>query len=122
MQNLDQIRAAAALNAAKDLERSAISSLPGLILSNGLLSAAAFANADGGGANRDHLKKAMHAAACHLAARKIVGSSVQDIPSLLGFLSKSDAMTLQRATTETLAFLAYLKRFAEKKKNEKKTP
>ena len=67
MQNLDQIRSAAALTAAATLKRAAISKLPGLIINNGLLAAAAFAEADGGGDNKVHLKKAMIATASHLS-------------------------------------------------------
>jgi CRISPR-associated protein Cmr5 len=114
MQNLDQIRAAAALEPAKTLDRSAISKLPGLILTNGLLSAAAFCDAEGGGDNRGHLKKAMIAITKHLAARGIAGSGTVEIKPLIEDLSRRDALNLQRATTEALALLAYLKRFANK--------
>lgn len=114
MQNLDQIRAAAALEPAKELDRSAISKLPGLILNNGLLSAAAFCDAEGGGDNRGHLKKAMVATAKHLASRGIAAPGTQDIRSLIDDLSKKDSLNLQRATAESLAYLAYLKRFAKK--------
>lgn len=115
MQNLDQIRAAAALEPAKDLSRSAISKLPSLILNNGLLAAAAFADADGGGENRGDLKKAMIATAKHLANRGIAAAGTADIRALITDLSGTDSLTLQRATAESLAYLAYLKRFAQKK-------
>jgi CRISPR/Cas system CMR-associated protein Cmr5 small subunit len=114
MQNLDQIRAAAAIKAAAGLKRSAISKLPGLILSNGLLAAAAFADAEGGGDNRGHLKSAMIATAKHLASREIAAPNTKDISDLIRDLSQKDSLTLQRATTESLAFLAFLKRFALK--------
>lgn len=113
MQNLDQIRAAAALEPAKELDRSAISKLPGLILNNGLLSAAAFCGAEGGGDNRGHLKKAMIATTKHLASQGIAAPDTQDIRSLIDDLSKKDSLNLQRATSEALAYLAYLKRFAK---------
>jgi CRISPR/Cas system CMR-associated protein Cmr5 small subunit len=113
MQNLEQLRAAAALQDAKDLKRSAISKLPGLILNNGLLAAAAaFCGTDGGGDNKDHLKKAMTATAKHLKERKIAGPEVHDIESLIRDLSAKPPITLQRATHEALAFLSFLKRFA----------
>ncbi|MBL9176077.1 MAG: hypothetical protein JNL10_21215, partial [Verrucomicrobiales bacterium] len=76
MQNLDQIRAAAALKDYKGLDRSAVSKLPGLILSNGLLSAAAFCEAEGGGENRSHLKTAMRGVARHLSHRGIASTGV----------------------------------------------
>lgn len=119
MQNLDQIRAAAALAAvnSKDLDRSAISRLPGLILSSGLLAAAAFCEADGGGDNREHLKKAMASIADHLRARGIIPSDAPDIKGMISSLSRSDALTLQRATTEALALMSYMKRFARKDKS-----
>ncbi len=114
MKNLEQVRAAAALPAVVTLglKRSAISKLPGLILNNGLLAAAAFCNAEGGGGNRPQLKNAMGAIASHLAEREIVGNQVHDIPRMILDLSARDAIALQRATQEALAFLAYLKRFA----------
>ena len=114
MQNLDQIRAAAALEPAKELDRSAISKLPGLILTNGLLAAAAFCDAEGGGDNRSHLKRAMTATAKHLAALGLARNGSGDIKLLIKDLSERDALNLRRATTESLAYLAYLKRFAVK--------
>jgi len=112
MKNLDQIRAAAALGPAKKLDRSAISRLPGLILSNGLLSAAAFCDADGGGDNRGHLKMAMEATAEHLVDRGIASEGTKSIQDLIEDLGRKDSLVLQRATAEALSYLAYLKRFA----------
>lgn len=112
MQNLEQIRAAAALPVAAQLNRSAVSKLPGLILNNGLLAASAFCDAAGGGNNRPDQATAMDAVAVHLAARGIVGGHVQTIQSMITDLSARDSLSLQRATSEALAFLSYLKRFA----------
>ena len=116
MQNLDQIRTTTALADAQSLDRSAISGLPGLILTNGLLSAAAFCEADGGGENRIHLKAAMKAIAKHLSQRGIASAGIQNTQALIKDLSTKDSHTLQRATTEALAYLSFLKRFAKKKK------
>lgn len=113
MQNLDQIRAAAALEPAKTLKRGAVSKLPGLILNNGLLAAAAFSEAESSGGNKEHLKSAMTATAKHLANRGIAAGSVTSITALIEDLSGKDSLTLQRATAESLAYLAYLKRFAK---------
>ncbi len=113
MKNLEQIRAQAALQPAQTLDRSAISKLPGMILTNGLLAAAAFCNAEGGGDNRSHLKNAMLAVKDHLKERKII-SNASDIKGMIQDLAGKDALNLQRATQEALAFLAYLKRFAKK--------
>lgn len=122
MQNLDQIRAAAALRAAATLDRSAIAKLPGLILGNGLLAAAAFCDAEGGGDNRGHLSRAMTSTAKHLAGRGIAKAGTDDIKTLIADLSSKDSLTLQRATAESLAFLSYLKRFAVKKKDATQLP
>jgi len=119
MHNLEQIRAAAAFAPAQDLNRAAISRLPGLILTNGLLAAAAFCNADGGGENRKDLKGAMIATARHLAERGLVKIPDADvIKGLIGHLCEKDSFTLQRATTEALAYLSFLKRFSKPEKEE----
>jgi CRISPR/Cas system CMR-associated protein Cmr5 small subunit len=112
MQNLDQIRAAAALPAAANLKRGAISRLPALILGNGLLPTAAFCEADGGGDNRIHQRAAMTALTTYLASRGIIAAGNNTIRALINDLSDKDSLTLQRATAESLAFLSFLKRFA----------
>lgn len=116
MQNLEQIRAAAALTVANGIRRSAVSKLPSLILNNGLLAAAAFCDAQGGGNNRPDQATAMAAVASHLAARSIItnGNSIQ---AMIADLAARDSLALQRATQESLAFLAYLKRFATNDEN-----
>jgi CRISPR-associated protein Cmr5 len=114
MKNLDQLRARTALRDSKGLNRSAISKLPGLILSNGLLSAAAFCEAEGGGDNRNHLKAAMRGIAKHLSNLRIASTDVCEVKSLIDDLAGKDSITLQRATAESLSYLSYLKRFAEK--------
>jgi CRISPR/Cas system CMR-associated protein Cmr5 small subunit len=112
MKNLEQIRATAALQVAGQLKRSAVSKLPGLVLNNGLLAASAFCDAQGGGNSRPDQARAMEAVARHLAARGIVGRPVATIPAMISDLSARDSIDLQRATSEALAFLSYLKRFA----------
>jgi CRISPR-associated protein Cmr5 len=115
MQNLEQIRAAAALEPAEGLDRSAVNKLPALIIANGLLAAAAFCQAEGGGENRKGMKSAMDAIAAHLARQKLVKDSVATTKALIEDLVRRDSYHLQQATTEALAFLAYLKRFARNK-------
>ncbi len=114
MQNLDQLRAAHALNAAADTDKSSVAKLPGMILTNGLLATLAFACEDG-----KPKRAAMHAAANALATHlaKIIPEvgTVTSGPALGTNLAKGTDLTLQRATTEALAYLSYLKRFAEKK-------
>lgn len=114
MKNLEQIRAAGALDPAKDLSRSAVNKLPAMILSNGLLAAAAFCDAEGGGENRQDMKAALAATAEHLASRGHIAPGSKTVRCMLEDLSKRNSHHLQRATAEALAFIAYLKRFAPK--------
>ncbi|MGH8023374.1 MAG: type III-B CRISPR module-associated protein Cmr5 [Limisphaerales bacterium] len=112
--NLEQIRAAAALEAAKSLSRSAVNKLPALILQNGLLAAAAFCEAEGDGENRKGMKGALDATATHLAERGQINGNCNTVKGMIDDLTKGDSHSLQRATAEALAFIAYLKRFAPK--------
>lgn len=114
MKNLEQIRAANALNPAKELSRSAVNKLPAMILANGLLATAAFCNAVGGGENRADMKKALDATANHLAKQGHLPSSTNTVAAMIAELSQRDSHHLQLATAEALAFIAYLKRFAPK--------
>lgn len=113
MQNLEQLRAKHALAHVGELDKSAISKLPALILNNGLLAATAF-TLDGGGDNRSQMKSAMDLVARHLQERDLVGKSVRDGKTLIADLTSRDSIVLQRAATEALAYLSYLKRFATK--------
>lgn len=114
MKNLDQLRAANALEPARDLSRSAVNKLPAMIIANGLLATAAFCNAEGGGESRGDMKKALAATAKHLADRGHLAQGTNTVAAMIADLSKRDSHHLQRATTEALAFIAYLKRFAPK--------
>ena len=114
MKNLEQIRAANALEHAKQLSRSAVNKLPAMILTNGLLATAAFCNAEGGGENRRDMREALAATAKHLAKCSIISSGVDTIEKMIEDLSQRQSSDLQRATAEALAFIAYLKRFAPK--------
>ncbi len=117
MQNLDQIRAAAAdkllpQGQKHTFDRSDVVGIPALILSNGLLAAAAFCCEEGKD-KRKGMKLAFDGIAAHLKGRELTNASTgQD---LIRDLATKDSLTLQRATAEALAFLAYLKRFAVKK-------
>lgn len=115
MKNLDQLRAAHALEPAKNLDRSAINKLPALILANGLLATAAFCEAESSGEGRSHMKRAMDATADHLAKRGLLASDKNNTKGLIEDLSQRNSHHLQRATAEALAYIAYLKRFAPKK-------
>jgi len=114
VQNLDQLRAAHALAAAASTDKSSVAKLPGMILTNGLLATLAFA-CEPGKKNREGQLAAADSVAKHLVATlpELIGASTGT--ALGDKLAKGDALTLQRATTEALAYLSYLKRFAEKK-------
>ena len=120
MQNLDQIRAAAALQAADKTSRQAVSKLPAMILQNGLLAATAFATeGKDGKPKRSEMSAAMNATANHLANPNLgitLLTGNNDAAKMTAALSSATAtsLDLQRATTAALAFLAFLKRFATK--------
>jgi CRISPR type III-B/RAMP module-associated protein Cmr5 len=120
MKNLDQIRAAAALQPAKSLDKSAVNKLPAMIMSNGLLATIAFCHADSNGVNRIHMENALRATARHLAGQNLVAAGTDDLMAFVKDLSERDSLHLQRATDEALAFISYLRRFAEKDKNAQK--
>lgn len=124
MQNLDQIRAAAAdkllpQGKTHPFVRSDVVGLPALILTNGLLAAAAFCCEEGKD-KRQGMKLAFDGIALHLKERSLTTATTGK--NLIMDLATKDSLSLQRATTEALAFLAYLKRFALKKEKVGKTP
>lgn len=117
MQNLDQIRAAAAdrlLPQGKPhpFDRNDVVGIPALILTNGLLSAAAFC-CEQGKPKRSGMKNAFDGIAVHLKERELTNAATGQ--ALISDLASRNSLDLQRATTEALTFLAYLKRFAKKK-------
>ena len=114
--NLDQLRAAHALKEADKIDKTSVAKLPGMILSNGLLGTLAFAGEQKG--PREGLKAAADSLARHLAQPVLGLSELAGITSaqkLAEKLAGGDALTLQRAITESLAYLSYLKRYAAKK-------
>ncbi len=119
MKNLEQIRAAAALEPARDLDKSAVNKLPALILRNGLLATIAFCASESSGENRSHMARALLATARHLASRGMVSQNYQELKDFARDLSRQSSQNLQHATAEALAFIAYLRRFA--KKSEERT-
>ncbi|HOX00909.1 MAG TPA: type III-B CRISPR module-associated protein Cmr5 [Candidatus Paceibacterota bacterium] len=119
MQNLEQIRAAAALPVAQHTTKADVNKIPAMIITNGLLAAIAFANErknDGQEAKRPAMQAVFDGAARHLALVGIVPGAI-DSDSLIRGLAgpnrpEATSVRLQRATTEVLAFIAYVKRFA----------
>jgi len=118
MKTLAQRRAAMALNH-KDVKvegqkgGDAISGIPMLIKTDGLLAALAFAVECKDG-DRNKLKhegenRIAAAVADHLQSEKICDAKTPW--DLVEELARADATTLRRATAEALAFLNYLKRF-----------
>ncbi|MCX6879325.1 MAG: hypothetical protein NTW21_36805 [Verrucomicrobia bacterium] len=121
MQNLDQIRAAKAFPAAENTSKQAVSKLPAIIMTNGLLAAIAFADErkDGGAPKREKMQHAMDAVADHLSCIVegiTLPPDAKTGSELLRALTTGNAnsLLLQRATTEALAFLSFLKRFTTK--------
>jgi len=117
MQNLDQLRAAHAIKEAPKTDKASVAKLPAMILTNGLLGALAF-SAEAEKPKRRQLKAAATSISLHLAQPDL------GIPELVGVttpealatkLAGGTALTLQRATSEALAYLSYLKRYAPKK-------
>ena len=113
MQNLDQIRAAAAAKLlpqgkTHSFDRSDVVGIPSIILTNGLLAAAAFC-CEPGKDKREGMKNAFNGIATHLNSRGLTSATTGQ--ALITDLASKDSLALQRATTEALAFLAYLKRF-----------
>lgn len=126
MQNLEQIRAAKALVIAPKTSKTAVSKLPAMILANGLLAAAAFASEkkkDGRTPKRREMEAALTGTAEHLATPRLgfdVLANCKTADDMIDKLSKADSVHLQRATTEALAFIAYVKRFTTKEGSEEK--
>jgi len=122
MQNLDQIRADNALIACGlqpvpagrapvvPVTDTGVNKLPALIVNNGLLAAAAFADK-----KRDELVAAMDAVAWHLADNRVgrLPTHRTSTRGLTEHLVASDSHTLRLAAAEALSFLSYLKRYAQ---------
>ncbi|MCZ7636223.1 MAG: type III-B CRISPR module-associated protein Cmr5 [Verrucomicrobia bacterium] len=117
MNSLEQRRATHAGRHATGLQQRDVAKLPALIINNGLLATAAFAL----GEKRGPMKVAMDALAGHLAGRGLIAMIESDNGKMVtpdtkemidDLAARPDALSLQRATIEALAYLGYLKRFA----------
>lgn len=124
MQNLEQRRAANALQKSddcrkKDDEGDCLSGYPALIINNGLLACLAYSLEKKGQHERIAKAIAFHLDDMGICER--IGGGTPDAGWLLGCLAgrnraaanAATAFTLRRATDEALAFLGYLKRFAK---------
>lgn len=113
MTNLEQIRAGHALQQAAELDRDDVQKLPALIINNGLLAATAFTL---DAASREGMKRVMDAVARHLVALRLIAKEKETARGIIDDLTAEgrDPQALWRATTEALAYLGYVKRFARK--------
>jgi CRISPR-associated protein Cmr5 len=115
-QNLEQVRAKHALDRATDVKKQdsegdCLSGYPSLVINNGLLATLAFSLDK----EKQHIRVA-NAVAYHLHKMGTLPQTGNGAPSagtLRDALTKADSHTLRRATSEALAFLSYLKRFAK---------
>jgi CRISPR-associated protein Cmr5 len=121
VKNLEQIRAANALACADSLERQAVRKLPALLLANGLLAAASFSLDS---ESRKSMRAIWAAIGNHLHQRghlKAALTGADDnakVRSFLKELAGRSSPELQRASSEALAYLGYLKRFTPKPADE----
>ena len=119
MQNLEQIRARNVLAFANSGRISGkdggevIKKIPALILNHGLLATAAYSFTENEG-----WQKVFDAVAMHLADKDIgiAPTSVTNRQNLMDFLTKKETTsdTLKIATSETMAWLQYARRFVKK--------
>ena len=131
MKNLEQIRAAAALEfwkpeqgqppAARGVnDGDVISKLPSLIISNGLLATSAFAKSKGAASGHFELMREVCRFLCAgdrrvLPEPLVRRESEDDLDPYIHLLTQGDdasSTRLQLATSEALAYIGFLKRFA----------
>jgi CRISPR-associated protein Cmr5 len=112
-QTLQQERAAQAFADVESVSQSAqteygslVRGLPALIQSDGLATTLVFLKAKG---------KAHHLAAYNHLSNWVMGKVSKQSGDLITWLLKEDSFKYRQATTEALAYLTWLKRFAEAK-------
>lgn len=120
MKNLDQIRAANALNASRvrgmghgQKGGDALSGFAMLIKTNGLLAAVAFAaeTKSKGDLKQEGANLVVQSIARHLSHADIKICTAEKVSDFADELARGNADLLRRATAEALAYLNYLKRF-----------
>lgn len=123
MQNLEQIRARNVLTFAKEIGNlrnvnggEVIKKIPPLILNYGLLATAAYSFTE-----REGWQKVFDALAKHLADKDIaiLPPNCKTRDKLMEFLTSEQATseTLKLATSESMAWLQYARRFVKKEDN-----
>ena len=117
MKNLEQVRARNALAALSKYnefrgkkEGDPLTGFPALIIGNGLLAAIAFSKKNKGG----H-ESICNAIAEHLACEEIGRLDAQNptVDTLLSHLTENESDELRVCTSEVLAYLNFLRRFAK---------
>jgi CRISPR/Cas system CMR-associated protein Cmr5 small subunit len=112
MKNLEQIRAKNALTATENVKFSGVNDgevakkVPTMIMENGILAAATFAQETGKGYDT-----VFQAVIVHLKDVEIMPAGKDDI---ISWLVDEDSAQLRAVTAETMAYLSYLRRFAKK--------
>lgn len=108
MKNLEQTRARNALAKASESIRDTAKKVAPMIMNNGLLAAAAFANDD-----RKEFKAVFDAIIAHLADSEIgrLDKASYSLPDFIRKVSDADSAMLRDSTAEALAYLNYLRRF-----------
>lgn len=122
--NLAQVRAKNAVKAAENKAYTGndggevVKKIPAYIIESGLLGALAFALEKGGG----HLA-VFEAVLVHLKDKEINDPTARDAADPKAWfeeLAGADVSQLRAATAETMAYLAFLRRFAKKEKDNGK--
>ncbi|NLX24631.1 MAG: type III-B CRISPR module-associated protein Cmr5 [Lentisphaerae bacterium] len=122
MKNLDQIRAANALNAAQGNtfkgvnDGGIVKKVPTMIRENGFLGALAFACEKGKEnkpKNGDH-HKVFEVILLHLKDVAVVEVDGSSVDALMAHVVDQSSAKLREITAQSMAYLSYLRRFASK--------
>lgn len=114
MKNLEQIRAKNALNitvAGGVNDGSVVKKVPTMVMENGLLAAAAFAVETKGSGYAEVFEKAIIP---HLKDINQLPGLKTDLRGFISDLTEVNSLRLRTITSETMAYLSYLRRFANK--------
>lgn len=117
MKNLEQIRALNAVNVKIDTQQgdsgSVAKKVPSLIINNGLLATAAFAQEKG--QEKKGYAQVFEHIINHLADKRVglLSPDVKTLGGFIEFLAGIEADKYRLIVAETMAYLNYLRRFAE---------
>jgi CRISPR type III-B/RAMP module-associated protein Cmr5 len=126
MKNLEQVRAMNALAAVRRIEQrdkkargdkggDVLTGFPALIINNGLLATLAFSKSKSKSDKKSGQEIICDEIAAHLASADVhlIDANGANADGLLGHLTESNSVQLRLCTTETLAYLNYLRRFSK---------